>query len=138
MNHALEYPALGPSVRPQIARTAYMIAGWVCVGLGIIGAFLPVMPTTVFMIAALACFAKGSPETARKLLDHPRFGPSLRAWKAEGAISARSKTVAVTAMAVSWVIVVYTQEGWIVPGIVGMILVAVATYILTRPLPSRD
>lgn len=135
MNHALEYFALA---RQPIARTVYLVAGWVCVALGVIGAFLPVMPTTVFMIAALACFAKGSPETARRLLDHPRFGPSLRAWKSEGAISARSKTVAVTAMAVSWGIVVYTQEGWIVPTAVGAILIAVATYVLTRPLPSRD
>jgi uncharacterized membrane protein YbaN (DUF454 family) len=135
MNHALEYFALA---RQPITRTVYLVAGWVCVALGVIGAFLPVMPTTVFMIAALACFAKGSPETARRLLDHPRFGPSLRAWKSEGAISARSKTVAVTAMAASWGIVAYTQEGWIVPTVVGAILIAVATYVLTRPLPSRD
>jgi len=138
MNHVMEYPALGPASTNLLTRRFFLAAGWVCVGLGIVGALLPVMPTTVFMIAALACFAKGSPEAARKLLDHPRFGPPLRAWKIHGAISERAKLMAVGAMAVSWAIVAATSGNWVVPAIVGVILIAVAAYVITRPLPPDE
>jgi len=117
------------------ARGAYIAAGWILVCLGIIGAFLPVMPTTVFLIGALACFARGSPRLEGWLLEHPRFGPALRAWRAEGAIPARAKKVAVAMMAVSLVIVVIVSSSWIVPVIVGAVLVPVAAYVITRPLP---
>ncbi len=103
--------------------------------LGVIGAFLPVMPTTVFLIGALACFARGSPRLESWLLNHPRFGPALQAWRAEGAIPARAKKVAVAMMAVSLMIVVAVSHSWIVPVIVGAVLVAVAAYVITRPLP---
>jgi uncharacterized membrane protein YbaN (DUF454 family) len=120
----------------SVWRLPLLAAGWVFVGLGIVGAFLPVMPTTIFMIAALACFAKASPRLAQWLLDHPRFGPPLRAWKEEGAISRRAKRLAVIAMAVSWGIVAATAHGIAVPLGVGAVLVMVAIYVVTRPLPA--
>jgi len=119
----------------RLARTAFFAAGWVLVGLGIIGAFVPVMPTTVFMIGALACFARGSPRLERWLLDHPRFGPPLRAWREQGAISARAKKTAVAAMAASLAIVVATSISWVVSAAVAAVLLAVAAYVITRPLP---
>jgi uncharacterized protein len=129
---------LGPAAQNPIARRFFLAAGWVCVGLGIVGAFLPVMPTTVFMIAALACFAKGSPQAAKRLLNHPRFGPPLRAWKTHGAISERAKITAVSAMAVSWAIVALTSRDWMIPAVVGAILLAVAAYVITRSLPPDE
>lgn len=119
-----------------MTRTVFIAAGWICVGLGVIGAFLPVMPTTVFLIAALACFTRGSPKLEGWLLNHPRFGPPLRAWKEQGAISARAKRAAVGAMLGSWVVVLFTSSTWLVSAGVGAVLVAVASYVLTRPLPA--
>jgi uncharacterized membrane protein YbaN (DUF454 family) len=121
----------------SVWRLPLLAAGWIFVGLGIVGAFLPVMPTTIFMILALACFAKASPRLAQWLLDHPQFGPPLRAWKEEGAISPKAKRIAVIAMAVSWGIVVATSHGFAVSAIVGVILVAVAAYVWTRPTPKE-
>lgn len=122
----------------HIWRWPLLVAGWVFVGLGIIGAFLPVMPTTIFMIAALACFAKASPRFEQWLLAHPRFGPPLRAWREEGAISTRAKRIAVISMAVSWIIVVVTSHGVLIALVVGAVLIAVATYVWTRPLPKTE
>jgi uncharacterized membrane protein YbaN (DUF454 family) len=119
----------------RLARTAFIAAGGVLVCLGVIGAFVPVMPTTIFMIGALACFARGSPKLERWLLDHPRFGPPLRVWKTEGAISARAKGLAVAAMAISLGIVMASSASWIVPVAVGVVLLGVAAYVVTRPLP---
>ncbi len=121
-----------------VTRKLYAAAGWSCVGLAAVGAALPVMPTTVFLIVAFACFSKSSPDAARKLLDHPRFGRPLRAWQDNGAISVDSKKVAVAAMAISWGLTLAFSDGWMVPAGVGAILAAVAVFIVTRPLPPED
>jgi len=121
---------------PAMSRArslAWQGAGWVFVGLGLIGAALPVMPTTCFMILALACFTRGSPRLANWLLNHPRFGPPLRDWQHHGAISPRTKRVAVAAIGLAWVIVLTTTSGWLLPIAVGVVLSGVVTFIWTRP-----
>ncbi|MBL8631218.1 MAG: YbaN family protein [Rhodospirillaceae bacterium] len=114
-------------------RTAYLIAGWSSVGLGLIGAMLPVMPTTCFMIAALWFFSKSSPALALKLLNHPRFGAPLRAWVGDRAIPTEIKAVAVSSLVVSGVIVALTVQNIGVVAIVLSVLAGVAAYIVTRP-----
>ena len=117
--------------RPK--RLAWQGAGWVFVGLGLIGAAVPIMPTTCFMIAALACFTRGSPRLANWLLHHPRFGPPLRDWQQHRAISPPTKRVAVAALVVAWLIVIAVSSGWLVPLGVGVVLTCVGTFIMTRP-----
>ena len=51
-------------------RWLYMGGGLLAVGLGIIGAFLPIMPTVPFLILAVFCFARSEPEWERRLLEH--------------------------------------------------------------------
>ena len=62
-------------------RSLYFATGLVLVGLAFVGAVLPVMPSTIFVILAAACFARSSPRFERWLLDHRQFGPSLVAWR---------------------------------------------------------
>ena len=52
--------------------------GTLCVVLGVIGIFLPLMPTTVFLLLAAACYARSSERFYRKLWDHPWLGPYVR------------------------------------------------------------
>lgn len=126
-------PSAAPSAAPR--RVVYLALGWTFVGVGTVGAVTPVLPTTCFMIAALACFARSSPRLAQRLLDHPRFGPSLRAWQAHRAIPTRIKTVAVVSMAASWGVVAAFSTSWIAPIAVGAVLTAVAVYVVSRPIP---
>lgn len=69
-----------------------------CVALGVIGAALPLLPTVPFLLLAAFCFARSSPRLHDRLLAHPRFGPPIRDWRAQGAISRRAKWIATVSM----------------------------------------
>nr|WP_246623321.1 YbaN family protein [Sphingomonas colocasiae] len=122
-------------------RLIWLALGFFCVGLGIIGALLPLMPTTIFLILAASCFARSSPRFEAWLLDHPRFGPSLRAWRAEGAIPLRGKVAACAGITIGYAIFYWSSRpsAWLAVS-VAAILAGCAAYILSRPLPrpARD
>ncbi len=114
----------------------YLVLGLVMVALGIIGAFLPVMPTTIFLILAAGCFARSSPRLERWLLDHPKLGPTVVAWRRHGAISKQGKALALGGMALGYGIFYATSRPalWLallVAGVIG----ACAAYVASRPLP---
>lgn len=130
--HAI--PEAGPEAQGSASRMIWNSLGVVCVGLGIVGALLPVIPTTVFLLGALTCFSRGSPRLERRLLDDPRFGPSLRAWRAERAIPARGRKLALGSMAATGLVVAATVPTGVAAGVVA-VLAAVALYVGTRPEP---
>ena len=119
-----------PTTRTALARKA---AGWLCVAIAAVGAVVPLLPTTLFLILALACFTRGSPRLARRLLAHPRFGPPLAAWQQHRIISRRGKTLAVVGMGLAVVVVALTTDGWLAAALLGVTLVGVAGYVVTRP-----
>ncbi len=115
-------------------RVGLMGLGLISTACGILGLFLPVLPSTVFFIIALWAFSKSSIRMHDWLFYHPRFGAHLRDWHAHGVIPRRAKILAVNMMALSWVIVVVASQGaWLVSSLVGITLACVATFILTRP-----
>ncbi len=120
--------------RSRSVRIFYLVLGILMLVLGFIGALLPVMPTTIFLILAAWCFGRSSPRLEAWLLDHPRFGPTLRAWRENGAVPRRIKLIAVSGMLAGYAIFFIT----VVPGLwlaltVGAGMLACAVYVLTRP-----
>lgn len=89
-------------------RPIYSALGLVSVGLGAIGAFLPIMPTVPFLLLAVYFFARSNPEWEKKILDHPTWGPQVLDWRERRAISRRAKTMAISAMTVGAVFTWYT------------------------------
>lgn len=112
----------------------WLAAGWFFVLLGFAGALLPLMPTTIFLILAVGCFARSSPRLEAWLLDHPRLGPSLRAWRESRAIPARAKRLACGGMLLGYVIFWWTaRPSPTVDVVVALSLAACAAFVLSRP-----
>lgn len=61
----------------RLMKALLVACGALCVALGIIGIFLPLMPTTVFLLLAAACFARSSERFHRRLVEHPILGPYI-------------------------------------------------------------
>ena len=77
-----------------VVRWALILLGWVFVALGAIGVFVPILPTTPFLLLAAACFVRGSARVHRWLLSTRPFGPIIREWREHRTIPLRAKRVA--------------------------------------------
>lgn len=82
-------------------KLAWRLAGGLALLLGAIGIVLPLLPTVPFVILAAFCFARGNPAWEARLIAHPLFGPHIRAWRKQGSISRRGKTMALVAFSLS-------------------------------------
>lgn len=118
-----------------MTRPIWITAGAIALILGIVGIALPLLPTTPFLLLATFCFAKGSQRLHDWLVTHPKLGPPIAAWRTYGAISRRAKMAAGVALILAflggmafeppvWVIVVHA-----------LVVIAVATFLFTRPEP---
>ncbi|ALX86840.1 hypothetical protein APT56_09855 [Achromobacter denitrificans] len=117
-------------------RALWLILGCTMLALGVIGAFLPVMPTTIFLILAVGCFSRSSPRLERWLLDNPTYGPSLRAWREQGAVSRKGKLYASLGMAVGYGLFWWgAHPSLLLASGVGLFFLASAAYVLSRPNP---
>jgi len=101
---------------------------------GIVGAFLPLLPTTPFVLLAAFCFARSSTRCERWLLAHPRFGPLIHNWRESRSIPLRAKQIAWVMMALSSALawsMLPPRFGWIP----ALCCAAVGAWMWT--LPSR-
>lgn len=115
-------------------RAVWLAAGGLALVTGVVGIFLPLLPTTPFVLLAAFCFARGSPRWEAWLLGHPRFGPMVRDWRARRAIPLRAKQLAWTMMAVG-----STWSWWVLPARWGWLPAAccLVVGVWMARLPSR-
>ena len=91
-------------------RIILISLGWLCVGFGFVGIFVPGVPTTIFLIIALWAFTKSSEKLRHWLLHHKRFGPILNNWQKHKVVPRRAKILMVILMSSA----VNKQMGWTV------------------------
>ena len=116
-----------------LLRWMWMGLGLIMAAIGIVGVFLPVLPTTVFFIVALWAFSRSSRKFQIWLWTHPTFGPPLRNWYQYRVISPKAKILAVTMMSISFIYVaVWVAEGWRLTIGLAAVMVPTAIYLLTR------
>ncbi len=116
-----------------MSQPLFFTLAWTFVALGLIGVFLPVLPTTPFLILAAGCFARSSPRFEAWLLRHPVLGPPLKAWRERGAIPRHAKWIACLSMVISYGIVLLLPA-WLWVKIACLLLfICAAIFMLTRP-----
>jgi len=114
-------------------RTILISLGWLCVGLGFVGVFVPGIPTTIFLIIALWAFTKSSEKLRHWLLNHKRFGPILNNWQQHKVVPRRAKILMVVLMSLAVVLFYYSlQNLYLTIGLI-IILVLVAIYVISLP-----
>jgi len=118
-----------------MTRSLWLLLGLASTACGIVGAVLPLVPTTPFLLLAAFAFARSSPRLHQWLLNHRHFGRLILDWQQHGSINRRVKRTALAVMAVmlglTWL---SGAANWIL-AIQGAVLASVATFLLTRPEP---
>lgn len=119
----------------RLIRLVWVVLAGLSFSLGVLGMFLPLLPTTVFMLIAVYCASKGSSRFETWVRSRHYVGPLLVTWEQERAISRRGKWAAVSTMALSALITGWALgPGWTRWGIIGL-LVLIAIWLVTRPEP---
>lgn len=82
-------------------RLLFLVAGWINMMLGVVGALLPLMPTTIFLLIAVWCFARSSPHFEGWLYEHEVLGPPLRRWRDNRIVPISAKILATLSILLS-------------------------------------
>ncbi len=121
----------------KIKKYFYSSVGFIATGLGIIGIFVPLMSTTCFLIVAVWAFSKSNPALSQRILQHPRFGPTISNWMKYKSIKRKTKCTISLSIVIGFSITLLIAtpslmiSAFLVSGMLMLLL-----YINTRP--ERD
>jgi uncharacterized protein len=114
-------------------KPLYCAAGGICLALAIAGLFLPLLPTTPFLLLASACFLRGSRRAHRWLHAHPRLGPYLAAFEQGRGIPRHGKVIAIAMLWISMgATIAWLGKPWATAGL-ALVGAAVTLYLLSLP-----
>jgi uncharacterized membrane protein YbaN (DUF454 family) len=119
----------------RLIRWPSLLLAYTFLALAIIGIVLPGLPTVPFLLLSAWFAARGSVQLHRWLYAHPQLGSLLIDWEQQGAVSRRSKRLALLLLAISWGIMYWhLDHPWLLAGI-ALLFIAVALFLLSRPEP---
>jgi uncharacterized membrane protein YbaN (DUF454 family) len=119
--------------KTKAVKVFLLFVGWLSVVLGVIGIFLPVMPTTPFLLLAAACFMRTSPKFYHWLVGHPRLGKYLVYYLEGKGIPLKAKIYTIATMAISMSVTCYFVPVTAVRVLLPLVGVLVALYIVRQP-----
>lgn len=110
--------------------------GWIALALGLIGALLPLLPTTPFALLAAACFARASERCHNWLMAMPVLGPAITDWQTSRGVSAGNKALALGLLWPGMILTITTVMPSV--AVAGLLLgiASIVTVVLLR-LPTR-
>lgn len=116
---------------PGIYRYLYFISGVLLVAIGVIGIFLPILPTTIFLILASACFIKSSPQANEWLRNHKILGMYIKNYQDKSGLTIKSKIFNITLV---WIMIsasaIFFTELWYIRLLLLAIAVGVTIHLL--------
>lgn len=113
------------------------LIGILFVGLAVLGVFLPILPTTPFLLVAAACFAKSSPALQQKLLENKTFGPLINDWQKYRSISLKAKRTALITMLLSLCLSAYLLQNTFLIALVFALMIGPFIFVARLPLSKR-
>jgi hypothetical protein len=126
-------PALPPPTRSVLVQWAYKLLAVLSLALGFLGIFLPVLPTTPFILLAAWAATRGSPRLLAWLESHPMFGQMLRDWRRGGVVSRKAKwSASVVRASSALVILVLVRKSWVQVVAIGC-MACVLAWLWRRP-----
>ncbi len=113
-------------------RWLLFTAGWILVGLAVLGVVLPVLPTTPLLILAAACFVRSSEKAYLWILSHKTFGPLVKNYLEHRVVSVKAKMMAITTLwLVMGITLMYAQVFWVIKALIATIGLGVTWYLLS-------
>ncbi len=126
-------------MNPRARKWLLLPAGILAVGLGVVGAFVPLLPTTPFLLLAAACFARSSDRHYEWLLNHRWMGAYVRNYREHRATTRRVKVVT---LALLWGSIGYASivvaDGWVVRTLLLSVAVGVTIHVLSLRVVTGD
>ncbi|MBF7052180.1 YbaN family protein [Halomonas sp. KAO] len=120
----------------ELKRLVLIAIAGISLVLGIVGMFLPLMPTTCFLLLAVWAASRSSPRLAGWIREHPRFGPAVVAWEGERAIPRHAKWLAGGMLVLSMLVLALTVSLlWLKLALIAG-LTLLGAWIVTRPEPA--
>lgn len=126
-------------VKNAFLRWILISCGWLAVAGGVIGIFLPLLPTVPFLLLAVACFARSSERFHRWLVEHNHLGPLLRDYLRGAGMPLRAKTIAIGMVWVSFsaTTMLFARDFWLKIVLIA-VAVGVTLYLLSLPTAMND
>lgn len=135
----------GGAGRPSsFKKGIFAVAGTISLALGAAGVFLPILPTTPFLLLSATCYYKGSERMHRWLLNNKLFGSYIRNYKERKGISQTGKILTLSLL---WTTICYSalflMNNYIMQIVLFAVAVAVTVHVMTlptfkKPQPSRQ
>lgn len=114
-------------------RAILIGVGFVSLGLGVVGIFLPILPTTPFVLVSAWCFSRSSPRFQSWLIHHRQFGPLIQNWREKGVIPFSAKFIALGTISLSVIFIWIRPIPILIQACVTLGLGGVLIFLWSRP-----